>query len=343
MNMVTVPPPRSNLKPCTYRHADLERRIRDEIGRTSYINVGLLLHSLWDGGYMRDSTCTTTEFFERVQRDVKYLASTTREGQWEAPAGAFFVHWKFGRAYRTLWQEHKTKNALTGPATDVWAREEASGQSGIQDEGLTAVFFHVCADLAKMLTLQAKTYLDIFIPGNIMRRLVAKAVDPNVIAIYARLPNGALLHISWYEALPVPQPPFKREIHLELHAKVWHPPTITLTHRALGKTAICFFYNKLSDEPLGFYFPILEGGWIELGPSRRFLKAHGVRWNKNTIIMRSSTVNPASMLEATWNDPIPVPEENVYCVVFRLYCSKCLLMEPFRALHTNRHFCTERR
>ena len=57
MDMITVPPPQSNLKSSTYRHADLERRIRDEIGRTSYINVGLLLHSLWDGGYIRDSTC----------------------------------------------------------------------------------------------------------------------------------------------------------------------------------------------------------------------------------------------------------------------------------------------
>ena len=95
--------------------------------------------------------------------------------------------------------------------------------------------------------------------------------------------------------------------------------------------------------PLAFYFPILEGGWLELWPARKFLKARGVRWNKNTVIMRSSTVNPASMLEAPWKDPIPVPAENVYCVVFRLYCSKCLLMEPFRILRADRHFCTERR
>lgn len=95
------------------------------------------------------------------------------------------------------------------------------------------------------LTLQAKTHMEVFIVGNVLRRLVVKGVDPANTSVFTKLPNGALLRVHWYDALPVPAPPFNRIIELELHCRTWRAPVVTRTHRSTGRTVLCAFYNKV--------------------------------------------------------------------------------------------------
>ncbi|KAL1698572.1 hypothetical protein EV121DRAFT_217957 [Schizophyllum commune] len=339
MAPITVPPPRKAKSNTIVLRSHLERRLREERHQTPHIFHGLLIHALWENGYARDALASDAEFVELVKRDVERIKDQLCASLPGVLMDDFHVNWRFGDTYHKLWKAHQVYLSSFPPPTKAWAEEETRAQGGMQDEGRTTVYFHVGADLAQTLTLQADTFEDVFIVGNVLRRLVAKGVDPSNASLFVRLPNGALLQINWYDALPVPAPPFERVIELELHRRVWRAPATLLTRQPTGRTYLCAFYTKFSDQPLFFDLPVLEGGWIELALARRFLRENSVRDGGNTIILRGSSVNPSCQMEATWIDPIPIPPESKFVLVFRFFCRKCLLKDAARAHGARAHFC----
>ncbi|KAL1743155.1 hypothetical protein HDZ31DRAFT_41598 [Schizophyllum fasciatum] len=333
-----APAPRPGVAPLVYERSALERQMREATKSTPYLPTAALLHAMY-AAYSRQAVSSDTEFMARLKRDVASTTASLVEGG--VSDNNFILAWNFGASYRRLWNTYQQHNEAAGPAFAAWAKEREARQWDMPDDGQTPAYFSVGEDLAKVLTLYATTFGDIFTPGNSIRSFVAKGVDPSITALYARLPNGALLEISWFEALPVPAPPFKREFHLELHRRGWKDaPKHTLSMRPTTQHALLSFQNFLSHTPILINVPILEGGWILLGHLRRFLNKHGVNAPSGCIIMRCSTVNPSCLIEASWTEPVPVPPNSSIFLTYNIFCGACILMEPNRTLTTTHHFCT---
>ncbi|KAL1741681.1 hypothetical protein HDZ31DRAFT_44896 [Schizophyllum fasciatum] len=338
MSDLTVPAPVAPKPSTVILRSDLERRLRKESKAMPHIFHGLLIHSLWPGGYSREALSSTSEFVQVVKQHVVEVEASLRASLPDVLLDRFQLIYRFGAAYRRLWKERQEEASDT-PPLEEWAEEDAQRQGGMRDDECTAVHFHVGADLAKTLTLHARTYMEVFIVGNVLRQLVAKGLDPSNASLWVRLPNGSVMNISWYDSLPVPAPPFERVIHLELRSRAWRAQA-TLSHRSTGRHLLCAFYNQFSNTPHFFHLPIMEGSWLELSQARSFLIKNGIDKDKrSTIILHGSSVNPSCQLEMTWDDPIPLPPGNEFAIVFRLVCRDCLMMEPLRTICAKAHFC----
>ncbi|KAL1741230.1 hypothetical protein HDZ31DRAFT_45889 [Schizophyllum fasciatum] len=333
-----APAPHPGTGPLVYLTSALEQRMREATKSTPYLPTAALLHAMY-AAYSRQAVSSNTEFMARLKTDVASTVASLVEGG--VSKNNFILAWNFGASYRRLWNAHQEHNETLGPAFEAWAEEREAKQWDIPDDGRTPAYFSVGEDLGKVLTFYATTFGDIFTPGNSIRSFVAKSIDPSITALYARLPNGALIEISWFEALPVPAPPFKREFHLELHRRGWRgAPKNILSLRPTEQCALLSFQNFLSHEPILINVPILDGGWILLGHLRRFLKKHGVVAPKGCVMMRSSTVNPSCLIEASWAEPVPVPPGSSIFLTYSIFCGACILLEPNRTLTTKQHFCT---
>ena len=65
----------------------------------------------------------------------------------------------------------------------------------------------------------------------------------------------------------------------------------------------------------------------------------GVEQDEDAVILRGSTLNPSCQLEAHWEDPIAVPPQCEFALVFRFVCKACLLADSLHALRAKSHLC----
>ncbi|KAL1739528.1 hypothetical protein HDZ31DRAFT_49247 [Schizophyllum fasciatum] len=344
MDDPSIPAPPASSPPVVYFRSNLELRLREEIKSTPYLFIALLLHFLYRPSFSRRhslSSAGDTEFIKSAKAEV---ATTVAELKRREGCNDFIVKWRFGNSYRRLWKEQQMRNEGSPKDLLAWVDEWEVFQWGVPDEEALRVTIHVGGDLAKPLTfaLECKAFDDVFTPANILRRLACRGVEPSVTSIYLRLPNGAMLEISWFEAIPAPASPWSRELHLELHSRGWrHSPKNTIHHRPTGRFVLLLFFNFLSDVPNRVQAPVLEGGWLVLAHALPFLRGQGVKLPKGCIVMRRSAVNPSCLIEASLADPIALPEKEPSFLSFHILCGKCMHVEPIRTHAAKHHFCNE--
>lgn len=155
------PPARADLR------SHLHRRLQEAAKGAPHLPHGLLIHALWDGGYARDafsksrrlrqlpfkpneSSASDTEFIVQAKRDVQRVKDRLLSKLPGVLCDTFHVSWRFGEAYRGLLKEYWRISAILPPSNGEWTREESSAQRGMEDDGRTAVHFHVREDLAQV-------------------------------------------------------------------------------------------------------------------------------------------------------------------------------------------------
>ncbi|KAL1743150.1 hypothetical protein HDZ31DRAFT_41589 [Schizophyllum fasciatum] len=337
MDAPLLPPPPDDMLVIEYSRSNLEVCMRQEIKRAPYLWIGLLLHFLRSPSCRQGSAAGDSEFIASAKAEV---ATAVEELKRRENCNDFIAGWTLGNSYRRLWKEHQGYGENLSPTILSWVDEWEARQWGIPEEETLRVVFHVGGDLAKTLALECKAFDDVFTPANIMRRLVCEGIEPSVTSVHTRLPNNAALEVSWFEAIPVPAPPFKRELQFELHGRGWrHASRNVIPPRPTGHSLLLAFFNILSDNPIYVQAPILEGGWILLDYARQALRARGIRLPKGCIVMRRSVVNPSCLIEANMGDPIALPSKAPPFLTFHILCGKCARMEPFRTLSARHHFC----
>ncbi|TRM56377.1 hypothetical protein BD626DRAFT_575775 [Schizophyllum amplum] len=292
----------------------------------------LQFYAALESGKGRRVTSSITRFQFDSLGVVSPIQEEFLEGDGGIPRHAvhFLGPWRIVTAIR---------NAVNGLARDAafripqelfekWEKDEGAFQwegRAFDDTGRTVVNFHVDIEETgehRLLTLHAKTYNDLFVPGNNMRWLAAHGIDPTRY-LYQRLANGRLLLISWWEVISVPRDPISKPIELEIHSRTYDY-TPQLVFPQIGRhTVFGMFFDLHAPTPINFTVPVLAGGWCILWHHRSAIVPAGALRRPGTVLIRSSPENILSYVETVVREPIVIPPNRNVSIIWRVVCVHC--------------------
>ncbi|KAL1658385.1 hypothetical protein GGF50DRAFT_120916 [Schizophyllum commune] len=231
------------------------------------------------------------------------------------------------------------------PECYQWEANELS-QDGPAEWGCSyacTLLFHVGADVgqARTLTLKARPLLDTVVPGNRVAFFLKSGIDPGKHDLYQRLPNNALLQISWWEPLAAPKPEINQPIHLEVHIRNWPGKRVHLIPaKATAQHAQCWFYclNNPTTAVI-LWVPVLEGNWVVLANHMSVLNAKGVIAGRGTVVVRNEPTRTRALIPTGLFEPVAVRTFCPPIIVWRILCRKCYSKDPKRAYSSTAHFC----
>ncbi|KAL1657576.1 hypothetical protein GGF50DRAFT_68720, partial [Schizophyllum commune] len=192
-------------------------------------------------------------------------------------------------------------------------------------------------------TITMRTYprLHIFVPGNKVAFLVLAGIDPTKQDLYLRLPNGALLQISWWEPIAAPKPEIQQRVQLEVHIRDWpHKPVHLIPAVPSAQHAQCWFYclNNPTTAII-LWIPVLVGNWVVLANHMSVLNAKGIVAGPRTVVVRNEPTRTRALVPTSLWEPVAVRTFAPPIIVWRILCRACYRKDPQQAYSAAAHFC----